>query len=132
MAFPFRHNETVEISRKHEGFFGSHYPAKHSTPATLGLCRPEIPVSKFAVGDRVDACENGGWWVGRISREVDPNYYVQLDSKGKEVHCAFYRVRIHLDWVDGKWVYPGNGPKRDDGEAKEGEHKFSRSFVSPP
>ncbi|CAL5412351.1 unnamed protein product [Camellia sinensis] len=145
----YRPNQPIEVRGKQEGFFGSHYPAtllaaigrnhflvRYQTRCTEARTRlliesvdasqirpvpPDLQISNFNAGDRVEAFVNGGWWVGRIARKIDPNYYVRLDSTGNEVHCAFYRVRIHLEWEDGNWVYPRNGPQNS--QAKEGEEK---------
>ncbi|XP_057949362.1 protein AGENET DOMAIN (AGD)-CONTAINING P1-like [Malania oleifera] len=72
---------------------------------------PEIPDSDFSVADRVDAYLDNAWRVGKVSRKVDPNYYVRLDSTGDEFHCPFYRVRPHFDWEHGKWVRRRSGPQ---------------------
>lgn len=128
----YRHKETVEIYKKQEGFLGPYYTAKilaaigrtkywvqyenrfaaDKTRLLIELVeetdiRP-LPPTNFEVSDIVDAYVNDAWWVGKIVRKVDPNYYVRLDSTGNVVHCPFYKVRIHLEWEDGKWVYPGD------------------------
>lgn len=70
---------------------------------------PEIPVGTLDVSGRVDAYLSGAWRVGTVARRVDPNYIVRLDGSGDEIHCPFYRIRVHLDWVEGKWIYRKNG-----------------------
>ncbi|XAR66565.1 hypothetical protein NMG60_11012843 [Bertholletia excelsa] len=130
----YRHNEAVEVIGKGEGHVGSFYPAtllaaigrnkylvRYKTrftedktraltdvlePADIRPAPPEINFPKFAVGDRVEAYVNGGWRVGQVTSKVDPNYYVKLDGTANEVHCAFYSVRVHLEWRDGKWNFP--------------------------
>ncbi|XP_031281889.1 protein AGENET DOMAIN (AGD)-CONTAINING P1-like [Pistacia vera] len=143
----FHHKETVEIHKKQKGFSGPYYTA--TILAAIGktkyLVRYEtrfaedrtrllteavdeadvrpLPPTNLEVSDNiVDAYVNDGWWVGRIVRKVDPNYYVKLESSGNVVHCPFYKVRIHLEWEDGKWVYPGNRPETGDDQASSSEH----------
>ncbi|KAI9198796.1 hypothetical protein LWI28_022283 [Acer negundo] len=73
-------------------------------------CPPSVPYAGFQVPDRVDAFIDGAWRSGSIARKVDPNYYVKLDSNGIEVHCPFHKVRLHLEFEDGR-------PRNDAGEA---------------
>ncbi|GMH27119.1 hypothetical protein Nepgr_028962 [Nepenthes gracilis] len=143
----FRYKEAVEICSRKRGILDSYYPAtvlaavgknryiveyqtRYSDDKTRLLTAvvdgseirpspPSIPVSNFAESDLVDAYLNGAWWTGRIARKVDPNYYVRLDCDGTEAHCAFYRVRLHLEWEGGEWLRPpANRLKMDGGEAK--------------
>ncbi|KAJ4703647.1 Agenet domain-containing protein [Melia azedarach] len=142
---PFAHKETVEVCKKQEGFVSSYYTAtvlaaigrtkylvryetRFSEDRTRLLTEPveesdirPLPPPHLEVAEKVDAYVNDGWFVGKIVRKVDPNYYVKLDSTGNVVHCPFYKVRIHLEWEDGKWVYPGNKPQNDDDQAKASE-----------
>ncbi|CAM8898865.1 unnamed protein product [Rhodiola kirilowii] len=70
--------------------------------------RPEPPdVGKYRVleSDVVDAYVNGGWKIGRIVKKVEPNYYVKVDFDGSVFHLAWFRVRLHLDLVEGRWVF---------------------------
>ncbi|GAB4831408.1 hypothetical protein Ancab_005419 [Ancistrocladus abbreviatus] len=132
----FRYEEEIEICSKKDGNLVAYYPA--TILAAVGKNRyiveyktrfndektrfltaiidredirpspPSIQVNDFVESDRVDAYLNGAWWVGKIVRKVDPNYYVRLDRDGSEAHSAFYKVRLHLDWEDGNWVCPAN------------------------
>ncbi|KAK9267202.1 hypothetical protein L1049_009622 [Liquidambar formosana] len=145
----FRYKETVEICSKEERFLGSYYAAtllaavgrtrylvRYNTRFTDDKQRlltaavdaadirpfpPEIPFRSFAVSDQVDAYVDGAWWVGEVVQKVDPNYHVRLDINGSVLHLPFYRVRIHLEWEDGNWVYPRKRPRNNDGQAKVGE-----------
>ncbi|PON73794.1 hypothetical protein TorRG33x02_248460 [Trema orientale] len=77
------------------------------------LVRPPPPTvtghSNYAVSQKVDAYEDGAWWVGRVSRidgEDCLHCHVRLDISGNELNVPFYRLRHHLDWRDGHWVPP--------------------------
>ncbi|KAK9223926.1 hypothetical protein WN944_012375 [Citrus x changshan-huyou] len=126
----YAHKETVEICKKQEGLVSSYYTATvlAAIARTKYLVRYEtrfsedrtrllvesvdeadirpLPPPNLEVSEKVDAYVNDAWWVGKIVRKVDPNYYVKLDSTGTVVHCPFYKVRVHLEWEHGKWVYP--------------------------
>ncbi|KAI8567823.1 hypothetical protein RHMOL_Rhmol02G0151400 [Rhododendron molle] len=136
----YRHNQTVEVIGNQEPYKCSYYPAtllaaigktrylvRYQTRFTDDKSRllteslrgseirpvpPEIQAPGFAVGERVEVCANGGWWVGRVDRSVDSVYYVRLDGDGSELRCPLYRVRKHLEWDDGKWVCSGTGSLR--------------------
>lgn len=126
----YAHKETVEICKKQEGLVSSYYTATvlAAIARTKYLVRYEtrfsedrtrllvesvdeadirpLPPPNLEVAEKVDAYVNDAWWIGKIVRKVDPNYYVKLDSTGTVVHCPFYKVRVHLEWEHGKWVYP--------------------------
>ncbi|GAV60619.1 Agenet domain-containing protein [Cephalotus follicularis] len=140
----FSYKEPVEICHKQEGLLVKYYRAtllaaigrnrylvryetrlNHSgtrlltEPVDAEQVRPLPPPGpyiNFIISDRVDAYINNAWWVGKIARKVDPNYYVRLDYNGNEVHCAYYRVRLHLDWVDDKWVHLGSGTQNGENQ----------------
>ncbi|XWS18500.1 hypothetical protein CRYUN_Cryun32bG0049200 [Craigia yunnanensis] len=133
----FKHKDPVEICKKEEGFSGIYYNA--TLLAAIGrnkyLVRydarftedglrylteavdsdevrpppPQISYTNFVVSDRVDAYVHLAWRVGTVTRKVYPNYYVKLDCNGNEEHCAFYKVRLHLEWQNERWFYPGSG-----------------------
>ncbi|KAL6981934.1 hypothetical protein U1Q18_023552 [Sarracenia purpurea var. burkii] len=120
----YRHNQSVEVRGKQEGFSGFYYPAtllaavetnrylvRYKTRFTEDKSRLltealdaadiwtvplEIQSTSFVVGERTKACLNGGWWPGKTEQMVDPYYYVRLDGTENEIHFPFYRVRTHL------------------------------------
>ncbi|EXB94629.1 hypothetical protein L484_005786 [Morus notabilis] len=68
----------------------------------------------YAVSQKVDAYDDGAWWVGRISAVHDnqspaeaPELSVRLDTNGGVYRFPFFRLRNHLDWRNGEWVQPG-------------------------
>lgn len=130
MAF-FR-GDDVEIASKEIGFEGSYYAAIIITPlqkkdyivqyrnlmkddfsgpmrdfVDAGEIRPvpaEIPATGFRVGDKVDAFHNDGWWFGKISKKIGANYCVYFKHSKDELEYSLDELRVHQDWVDGKWV----------------------------
>ncbi|XP_043701625.1 protein AGENET DOMAIN (AGD)-CONTAINING P1-like [Telopea speciosissima] len=134
MAKAYRTGDFVEICSNDEGFLGSYFAAKVLavgktkllveyetllTPDESGLLKeivhyrevrprpPEIPVSAFRVFEEVDAYDNEGWWVGRITSVQDSNKYSVYFSHSRENNTyPFFRLRVHQDWKNGKWVSP--------------------------
>ncbi|CAI0444805.1 unnamed protein product [Linum tenue] len=68
---------------------------------------PQFSYENRKLNDRVDAFIDGAWRVGRVTRFVDPNFYVRLDHDARRVehHCPFYKVRLHLEWRNEQWFY---------------------------
>ncbi|OMO65365.1 hypothetical protein COLO4_31300 [Corchorus olitorius] len=147
MGHEFKHKDLVEICKKEEGFQGIYYNAtllaaigrnkylvrydtRFSDDGTRYLTEaveaeevrplfPKISYTNFVVSDRVEAYVNFAWRVGTVTRKVDPNYYVKLDCNGNEEHCAFYKVRLHLEWENGRWFYPGTGSQSSKASTSE-------------
>ncbi|KAI3868904.1 hypothetical protein MKW92_045835, partial [Papaver armeniacum] len=74
---------------------------------------PEIKASYFNIYDQVDANDKDGWRVGRITKR-DPIrikrtgedcsiYSVYFSSTGEEVAYRKSKLRVHQEWVNGKW-----------------------------
>ncbi|MCD7473270.1 hypothetical protein HAX54_015049 [Datura stramonium] len=127
----FRRGDLVEVASKEDGFLGSYYeaivvcqPLKKdfivqyktlwkddlSGPLTefvtlpeLRPVPPEIPVSEFNFNDKVDAFDNDGWWVGKITGKIGTKYFVFFESSEDECGYGVSDLRIHHDWIDGKW-----------------------------
>ncbi|KAH0654575.1 hypothetical protein KY289_032253 [Solanum tuberosum] len=128
----FSRGDLVEVGSKEDGFLGSYYEAivvcqplkkdyivqyktllkdDQSDPLTefvthseLRPVPPEIPVSRFNLNDQVDAFGNDGWWVGRITGKIGSKYFVYFESSGDECGYFISDLRVHQDWIDGKWV----------------------------
>ncbi|XVE89539.1 hypothetical protein DITRI_Ditri20bG0004200 [Diplodiscus trichospermus] len=69
-------------------------------------CPPEIVVAdRFKKLDEVDALYNDGWWVGVISKVLsDSKYQVYFRTTNEEMKFNHTDLRLHQDWIDGKWV----------------------------
>ncbi|KAL8461123.1 hypothetical protein ACS0TY_031753 [Phlomoides rotata] len=128
----FRRGDIVEVSSFQEGFLGSYYEGTvvadllnndnyvvqyrtlvtddYSAPlrelASVAEVRPRPPpvvAADYKIHDVVDVFANEGWWVGRITSRVGDNYSVFFDSTGEEIDYAKDLLRIHQDWINGKW-----------------------------
>ncbi|KAA8526761.1 hypothetical protein F0562_009010 [Nyssa sinensis] len=122
----------VEICSREDGFLGSYFVAKvlarvgkgkfmveyltlldddekellkeEVEAADVRPVPPHIRVSGFDVLDKVDAYDNDGWWVGRITGRDASNYYVYFDSSGDEFAYPISRLRVHQEYENGQWV----------------------------
>lgn len=130
----FRRGDRVEVASDEEGFVGSYYEATVVTDIVRGdyivqyrtlvkddlsgplrevalaaEVRPRPPVIKrtaFRLHDVVDAFDNDGWWVGMITgKSEEDKYFVFFDTTGDEIAYPVDRLRVHQDWVHGKWVF---------------------------
>ncbi|XP_059663245.1 protein AGENET DOMAIN (AGD)-CONTAINING P1-like [Cornus florida] len=128
----FRRGDQVEVASKEEGFLGSYYAATviveilkkeyivqyrsllkddMSGPlreiVTAGEVRPrppQIPATSFGLYDNVDAFDNDGWWVGKITGKVGLEYLVYFETTGDQIAYPMSRLRVHQEWLNGKWV----------------------------
>ncbi|GAV77414.1 Agenet domain-containing protein [Cephalotus follicularis] len=129
----FKSGDQVEVCSKEDGFLGSYYTATvvsqigtssyavqyknlveedECTPLTevvkadeLRPMPPKPPfVSSFCYLDMVDAFDNDGWWVGKITRKKGCNYYVYFDTTRDEIAYHVSRLRFHQDWFNGNWI----------------------------
>ena len=68
---------------------------------------PENAVDRFKQLDEVDAMYNDGWWVGVISKvQNGSRYIVYFKETCEELQFQHSELRLHQDWIDGKWVTP--------------------------
>ncbi|GMN35958.1 hypothetical protein TIFTF001_042327 [Ficus carica] len=138
----FVRGDKIEVCIKEEGFLGSYYEATVVSQLPKGLyvvqykelfeesneseplvetvrdrevrpVPPQIPAAEFRFLDVVDAFDNDGWWVGKISgKKSSDHYYVFFEITSDEIAYPVSRLRAHLDWVKGKWVSPKNKAKK--------------------
>ncbi|KAL3508761.1 hypothetical protein ACH5RR_028162 [Cinchona calisaya] len=129
-----RVGDSVEICSNEDGFLGSHYEAKviarkgknkflveYKTlvkeedekellkeVVESSKIRPQPPlirVQEFNVLDKIDAFDNDGWWVGRITgRDAFNKYYVYFESSGDEFLYPFACLRLHQEYENGLWI----------------------------
>eukprot|EP00268_Persea_americana_P035176 TRINITY_DN3473_c0_g2_i1.p1 TRINITY_DN3473_c0_g2~~TRINITY_DN3473_c0_g2_i1.p1 ORF type:complete len:325 (+),score=51.65 TRINITY_DN3473_c0_g2_i1:150-1124(+) len=74
---------------------------------------PDILESKsFRLLEEVDAWYNDGWWVGVISKVVkNSSYFVYFRDTEEEIEFKHSDLRLHQDWIGGKWVRASQGLK---------------------
>ncbi|KAK3008057.1 hypothetical protein RJ639_013194 [Escallonia herrerae] len=69
---------------------------------------PKILATEFRLGDKVDAFANDGWWVGKITGKNGAKYFVYFETTGDEIAYPVSHLRVHQEYVDGKWVSSKN------------------------
>lgn len=79
----------------------------------VAFVRPKPPVDEekdvsFEVNDIVDAFFQDGWWTGVVTEVVERNsrYKVFFSNPPEELEFGSSDLRVHKNWVDGKWVRP--------------------------
>ncbi|XP_056168798.1 protein AGENET DOMAIN (AGD)-CONTAINING P1 isoform X2 [Syzygium oleosum] len=66
---------------------------------------PHLAAKCFEQLDKVDAWYNDGWWVGVISKVLNGSQYVvYFSTTHEELIFNMSNLRLHQDWIDGKWV----------------------------
>ncbi|GLT71585.1 hypothetical protein SLA2020_435920 [Shorea laevis] len=66
---------------------------------------PETIVDHFKKFEEVDALYNDGWWVGIISHVLtNSRYIVYFQSTLEELVFKHSELRLHQDWINGKWL----------------------------
>ncbi|CAO2832519.1 unnamed protein product [Amaranthus hypochondriacus] len=66
---------------------------------------PKAKVDKFKQSEEVDALYNDGWWVGIISKVLGQSkYLVYFKTTEETLEFKDNELRLHQDWIDGKWV----------------------------
>jgi len=136
----FSSGTVVEVSSDEEGFQGCWFAAKVVEPVGEdkflveyrdlrekdGIeplkeetdflhIRPPPPRDEdidFAVGDKINAFYNDGWWVGVVIDGMKHGtvgiYFRQSQEK---MRFGRQGLRLHKDWVDGTWQLPLKGGK---------------------
>ncbi|XP_073314284.1 protein AGENET DOMAIN (AGD)-CONTAINING P1-like isoform X1 [Primulina huaijiensis] len=102
--------------------------------------RPAPPPEKrlkFKFSEEVDAWYNDGWWEGIVTELLgDDKYAVFFRSTKEQLHFRARELRLHREWVYGKWVPPlgqanddepprCNQMQNDSMPAENFEHNFS-------
>lgn len=78
--------------------------------ADIRHIRPYPPdtlvVERFNLHEEVDALYNDGWWVGVITKVLrgEQRYVVYFRGTDEEMEFKHTDLRLHQDWIDGKWV----------------------------
>ncbi|CAK9183941.1 unnamed protein product [Ilex paraguariensis] len=133
----FRRGDQVEVASQEEGFKGSYYtatvisellnkkyilqfktllkddlsgPLREIVAADdVRPAPPVIPVTGFGLYDKVDAFDNDGWWVGKITGKIGNKFFVYFETSGDEIAYQLENLRVHQDYLNGKWVCSRKG-----------------------
>ncbi|KAJ7977845.1 Agenet-like domain containing protein [Quillaja saponaria] len=130
----FSRGKVVEVSSDEDGFQGAWFAATIIEPKGKDVflveyqalrtdddseflreeidtkhIRPYPPetlvVDPFNLLEEVDALYNDGWWVGVISKVLSKSrYIVYFKSTNEEMEFQHSQLRLHQDWIDGKWM----------------------------
>ncbi|KAG2305478.1 hypothetical protein Bca4012_061766 [Brassica carinata] len=72
--------------------------------------RPPPPSDEdidFAVGDKIDAFYNDGWWVGDVIESMkDGSVGIFFRQTNEKMRFGRQGLRLHKDWVNGTWELP--------------------------
>ncbi|KAK4406771.1 protein AGENET DOMAIN (AGD)-CONTAINING P1 [Sesamum angolense] len=150
----FSPGEVVEVSSDEEGFEGAWFTAtvvkklkadKYFEYQTLRNdddtnflreevdtfhirpCPPDVGLlDRFEVLEEVDALYNDGWWRGVISKVLkNDRYSVYFRNTQEELKFKHSDLRVHQDWVNGKWVIASKcGMSARLGYFQKGAHCF--------
>lgn len=78
----------------------------------MPFIRPSPPLESnnfqsFELNDVVDAFFKDGWWTGVITRILyNSRFVVTFQNPLDVIEFGVSDLRVHRDWVDGKWVKP--------------------------
>ncbi|KAI4333852.1 hypothetical protein L6164_018610 [Bauhinia variegata] len=128
----FYRDDIVEVCSKEQGFEGSYYEARVISHLDNGLYvveyknllendesgplvetvypkelrphPPKISARGYALNEKVDAFDNDGWWVGKITGRTGLNYHVYFEYCDQEIAYPVSQLRVHQEFIHGKWV----------------------------
>ncbi|XP_076895316.1 DUF724 domain-containing protein 2-like [Bidens hawaiensis] len=87
---------------------------------------PNNNVKGFEAGDVVDAYQRDGWWVGVVKSVIGEGgfrkFVVEFENPQEEFVFDGSKLRLHADWIDGRWIMP---PK------KTAEQDAGSGFTTP-
>ncbi|XP_022959678.1 DUF724 domain-containing protein 3-like [Cucurbita moschata] len=86
---------------------GSKPLKEHVDAHNLRPIPPDIADRDFEEGDIVDAADKDGWWTGVVYKvSEDGGYSVFFKNPMHVMDFQRKQLRLHQDWVDGKWLVP--------------------------
>ncbi|KAL8143894.1 hypothetical protein V2J09_016926 [Rumex salicifolius] len=79
------------------------------------LTTEEGDEGSFEVNDVVEAYHLDGWWIGVVVAVLGERIYrVFFNNPPEEVEYERSSLRLHKDWVDGKWILPEKKTAQDE------------------
>ncbi|XP_015891745.3 DUF724 domain-containing protein 2 isoform X2 [Ziziphus jujuba] len=86
---------------------GSKQLREHIDSSYVRPLPPDVNDCGFQEGDVVDADYKDGWWTGIIRKVLEKSKYrVFFDNPPDVIEFELSHLRLHQDWVGGKWVRP--------------------------
>lgn len=86
---------------------GSKQLREYVDPTYIRPMPPDVSDHDFEEGDAVDADYRDGWWTGVIRKVLNNSKYrVFFDNPPDMIEFDLINLRLHQDWVGGKWVRP--------------------------
>ncbi|KVI00682.1 Agenet-like domain-containing protein [Cynara cardunculus var. scolymus] len=85
------------------------YPRRNNEVAEAEAEAEEVGCD-FELFDVVDAYHLDGWWIGVVTKVMIDGefkkYIVSFESPPEEVEFEKSELRLHVDWIDGRWQVP--------------------------
>lgn len=87
---------------------GSKQLREYVDPTYIRPLPPDVSDHDFEEGDAVDADYKDGWWTGVIGKILNNSKYRVFfsDNELDVMEFDLINLRLHQDWVGGKWVRP--------------------------
>ncbi|KAE8646368.1 hypothetical protein Csa_015676 [Cucumis sativus] len=80
---------------------------EHVDALSLRPLPPDTAAKDFEECDIVDATDKDGWWTGVVCKVLeDGGYSVFFKNPMHVMDFQGNHLRLHQDWVDGKWIVP--------------------------
>ncbi|KAL2486638.1 Agenet domain-containing protein [Abeliophyllum distichum] len=119
-ADPFKKGAQVEVSLEDDGFRGVLPLREAVDPILVRPIPPREARRRFHVSEDVDAFHNDGWWEGIVITALDGGRYsVFFRSSREQIEFDESQLRLHREWVYGKWVPPLEAVNDDSQEVQK-------------
>ncbi|KAK9058888.1 hypothetical protein SSX86_023732 [Deinandra increscens subsp. villosa] len=91
---------------------------------------------EFEVCDVIDAYHRDGWWIGVVkSVEIGEGgvrkYVVAFENPPEEFEFEKSKMRLHVDWVDSRWVVPPRKTPEQEVGGKNATNDAGPGFTTP-
>lgn len=95
--------------------------------------RPSFANKGFELLDKVDAFCDGGWWSGVITGVLaEGRYTIFVKSTKKDKELSDKELRVHMEYINGKWLRPSQGAAKSQVGSIEGHTAVKRKRGRPP
>ncbi|KAL2536917.1 agenet domain-containing protein [Forsythia ovata] len=96
---------------------------------------PREKLQSFKFNEEVDAYYNDGWWEGVVTGVLgEDTYSVFFRGNREQIDFKASQLRLHREWVNGKWVPPLEDspplePEQDEKVSAPTELKLNKEIV---